>query len=199
LTAIPFGLEVRMARCVDPEKVRAWRRLMARFETSGLSVAGFCRREGVSLASFYYWRKRLAQVGWLAPGPYPADGGAGRHIGANARGARGPRLVAMRREDAVGACAAERTQEGATPRAAQRATAAQFRPVRLVASAGVVVRRSPERGGRASPAHARTLASAATGCGARLRWSDPSPRRGRHKPAQGNALGAKAPPTWHQP
>jgi hypothetical protein len=78
-----------MARCVDPEKVRAWRRLMARFEKSGLSVAGFCRQEGLSLASFYYRRKRLAQVRWLAPGPYPADGGARRHIGANVRGGAG--------------------------------------------------------------------------------------------------------------
>jgi hypothetical protein len=54
-----------MARCVDPEKVRAWRRLMARFETSGLSVAGFCRREGLSLASLLLLAE-AASPGWLA-------------------------------------------------------------------------------------------------------------------------------------
>ena len=77
-----------MARCVDPEKVRAWRRLMARFANSGLSVAGFCCQEGLSLASFYYWRKRLAQVGWRAPGPYLSNGGISRHCATNNAGAR---------------------------------------------------------------------------------------------------------------
>ena len=77
-----------MARCVDPEKVRAWRPLMARFSNSGLSVAGFCRREGLSLASFYYWRKRLAQVGCLTPGPYLSNGGISRHGATNKAGAR---------------------------------------------------------------------------------------------------------------
>ena len=31
--------------------------LLARFEASGLKVAGFCRREGLSPASFYLWRR----------------------------------------------------------------------------------------------------------------------------------------------
>ena len=31
-----------------------------RFHKSGLTVAEFCRRERVSVASFYHWRKRLA-------------------------------------------------------------------------------------------------------------------------------------------
>ena len=33
-----------------------WRALLSRFSTSGLSVAAFCDREGVSTASFYGWR-----------------------------------------------------------------------------------------------------------------------------------------------
>ena len=37
----------------------AWRGRMARFRRGTLSVAEFCRREGVSVPSFYQWRKRL--------------------------------------------------------------------------------------------------------------------------------------------
>lgn len=36
-----------------------WRELLRRQATSGLSVAEFCRRQDVSEASFYQWRKRL--------------------------------------------------------------------------------------------------------------------------------------------
>lgn len=36
-----------------------WRSLLARFSDSGLSVSVFCRRETVSTASFYRWRRLL--------------------------------------------------------------------------------------------------------------------------------------------
>ena len=52
-----------MARCSDPERVRTWQRRFARFRQAGLSVARFCRQEGVSAAAFYQWRKRLAPTG----------------------------------------------------------------------------------------------------------------------------------------
>lgn len=39
---------------------RAWRERLARFHLAGGTVAAFCRREGVSTASFYAWRRRLA-------------------------------------------------------------------------------------------------------------------------------------------
>jgi hypothetical protein len=35
---------------------------MARFRESGAKVSAFCRVEGVSVWSFYQWRKRLAAV-----------------------------------------------------------------------------------------------------------------------------------------
>ena len=38
-----------------------WRALMARFDSSGLGVAAFCRREAVSSASFYRWRGLLRE------------------------------------------------------------------------------------------------------------------------------------------
>ena len=36
-----------------------WRERLARFRAGDLKVAEFCRREGVSSASFYRWRGRL--------------------------------------------------------------------------------------------------------------------------------------------
>ena len=36
-----------------------WRGLLQRQGSSGLSIAAFCRREGVSQPSFYAWRRRL--------------------------------------------------------------------------------------------------------------------------------------------
>ena len=36
-----------------------WRDRLARFRKSKLSVAEFCRQEGISNPSFYQWRKRL--------------------------------------------------------------------------------------------------------------------------------------------
>jgi hypothetical protein len=48
-----------MARSSDPTKVAAWRGRFQRFARSGLAVARFCAKERVSVASFYYWRKKL--------------------------------------------------------------------------------------------------------------------------------------------
>ena len=41
--------------------VDAWRRRVRRFGSSGMTVVGFCEDEGISTASFYRWRKRLAK------------------------------------------------------------------------------------------------------------------------------------------
>jgi hypothetical protein len=49
-----------MARSSDPAKVAQWRRRLECFDLSNVSVARFCQREGVSVASFYHWRKKLA-------------------------------------------------------------------------------------------------------------------------------------------
>jgi hypothetical protein len=49
-----------MARSFDSDKAAAWRRRFGRFKRSRLTVTQFCRQEGVSTASFYWWRKRLA-------------------------------------------------------------------------------------------------------------------------------------------
>jgi Transposase len=38
-----------------------WERLLAKQAGSGLSIAEFCRRNEVSAASFYQWRKKLGR------------------------------------------------------------------------------------------------------------------------------------------
>lgn len=44
------------------EKVVAWRDIQARQAESGLSVAAFCRNEGIPAWKFNYWRQRLAKL-----------------------------------------------------------------------------------------------------------------------------------------
>jgi transposase-like protein len=50
-----------MGRRKDAALQAAWRGRCERFDRAGLTVTEFCRREGVSQARFYQWRKRLAQ------------------------------------------------------------------------------------------------------------------------------------------
>ena len=38
---------------------QAWREVFARFDGSGESVTGFCKREGLHTSSFRRWRQRL--------------------------------------------------------------------------------------------------------------------------------------------
>jgi transposase-like protein len=49
-----------MAGSLSPTKADEWQWRLSRFQQSQLTVAAFCRQEGVSAPSFYLWRKRLA-------------------------------------------------------------------------------------------------------------------------------------------
>jgi transposase-like protein len=40
-------------------KEQAWRAVLDRQRRSGLSIRAFCRREAISPASFYSWRREL--------------------------------------------------------------------------------------------------------------------------------------------
>jgi hypothetical protein len=53
----------------------AWVERFARFAHSGLSLAQFCGQEGVSLPSFYPWKRRLAGA---LPTDTPAEATASR-------------------------------------------------------------------------------------------------------------------------
>jgi hypothetical protein len=49
----------RPGRRPDPATQHRWQQCLDRFHKSGLAVADFCEREGISTASFYAWRRRL--------------------------------------------------------------------------------------------------------------------------------------------
>ena len=49
-----------MARPIDPRKSAAWQRRLQQFTASSMTVSKFCDRENVSVATFHYWRQRLA-------------------------------------------------------------------------------------------------------------------------------------------
>jgi hypothetical protein len=51
-------------------KRQLWQQRLERFRNSGLSVKDFCASEGVSVPSFYSWKRRLA----APPGDGPASG-----------------------------------------------------------------------------------------------------------------------------
>ena len=44
---------------LQESKVRLWLNRLSRYEESGLTVARFCGQEKLSIATFYYWRRRL--------------------------------------------------------------------------------------------------------------------------------------------
>jgi hypothetical protein len=49
-----------------------WRERLGRWRQSGLSIAEFCRREEISQASFFAWRKRLSNRRALVRGGKPS-------------------------------------------------------------------------------------------------------------------------------
>ena len=45
----------------DVKKESFWRRAIRQQADSGISVRGWCRKQGLKEASFYWWRRELAQ------------------------------------------------------------------------------------------------------------------------------------------
>ena len=57
-----------MGREHSVSREAVWRRRLTRFGRRNWTIAEFCRRERVSIPTFYHWRKRLG----LPPGKSPA-------------------------------------------------------------------------------------------------------------------------------
>lgn len=51
-----------MSRGPDLARREVWRRRLREFDRGAATVTDFCRRVGVSVASFYQWRRKLAAV-----------------------------------------------------------------------------------------------------------------------------------------
>ncbi len=62
-----------MRRQLDERKRSDWEQRLARFRASGMTVAGFCRRESVAVHTFYYWAKRLAEPGPVKSSRRPVE------------------------------------------------------------------------------------------------------------------------------
>ena len=91
-----------MGRVVDQRKLEVWRRRLADFEASGLSVAAFCRRENVGASRFYYWSGKVRDAD--AVGSKPSAGSAGRAASgsvAASRSGRSNRSVGASRDSAA--------------------------------------------------------------------------------------------------
>src|SRR3989304_3284226 len=78
-----------MGRKIDAGLHRVGGKRWERFEASSVTVAEFCRREGVSTAAFYRWRKRLRRQSASAEKRTAASLPATRGSGARPQGRSG--------------------------------------------------------------------------------------------------------------
>jgi hypothetical protein len=60
-----------MSKAEAPAR-RKWRKIIERQHASGLSVAVFCRGNGVPTSSFFAWKRKLAGPAANAPAASPA-------------------------------------------------------------------------------------------------------------------------------
>jgi hypothetical protein len=62
-----------MPGSTDTRKLALWRERFGRFSAGELGVGPFCARERISVASFYYWRKKVGEFGRPSRGWRQAD------------------------------------------------------------------------------------------------------------------------------
>ncbi len=60
------------------ERAEYWSRHLAAIATEGISTQAYAKREGLAVASLYYWRKRLNTAHLATLG---VDFGQGYHLG----------------------------------------------------------------------------------------------------------------------
>ena len=87
-----------MGRAIDGVKGREWEERLRRYADSQLTVGDFCVWEGVSVAAFYVWRKKLGggQRGRRSKGSAATAEGASGSIGPLSRESFLPVRVAER-------------------------------------------------------------------------------------------------------
>lgn len=120
------------------ERWQFWREVIRRQEASGLSVAAFCRQEQVAPASFFAWRKKLAEAdrqdehAMLGHQAKPASGQNASHAvsGHHANSASGQN--ASHAVPERGANAAQNRSTNAAQGRGTNAAHAQFVPIELV-------------------------------------------------------------------
>jgi len=57
----------------DPAREKLWRRTIREQERSGLTVRAFCRREGLKVCNFLWWRRELNRRDREQAGSLPAS------------------------------------------------------------------------------------------------------------------------------
>jgi hypothetical protein len=73
------------------ERYTRWRKLLAAQRASGLSIAGWCAREGIRANVYYNWRKKLSAV------DHDGHGGSARSCAAHPA----PQWLAVEPEPAI--------------------------------------------------------------------------------------------------
>jgi len=65
---------VAFSRPTNRQELREWwRRQLARQQSTNLSVTDFCRQLGVSVTTFYYWKKRIPEIASHTPGQIASE------------------------------------------------------------------------------------------------------------------------------
>jgi hypothetical protein len=58
----PFSRRLFMGRPANQAKALEWQERLRRFEESDLTVSRFCSRERVTESTFWYWRRKRADI-----------------------------------------------------------------------------------------------------------------------------------------
>jgi hypothetical protein len=56
-----MAMGTRLGKTRDPERERFWRRTIADQSQSDLAIKAYCRRHGLSPATFRFWQRELAR------------------------------------------------------------------------------------------------------------------------------------------
>ena len=83
-----------MPRPSDPSLQKLWQARLNRYHRGELTIAEFCRREGVSEANFYLWKKKLG--GHATPLAQPSQATAPRFVPLLVTGHAMPSLATLR-------------------------------------------------------------------------------------------------------